>query len=89
MQTIKTDILEVLEFEIDRQKIREELTAELGKLEVSPTAHESSSPAVETLLRYRVANTRELRDLLNGIRSFRRLREAPLRIVISGNILSV
>jgi len=70
----KEEILRELQYEIERQKQREDIVADLEKVDLSSPVQEPSGPALGTLLRYRAANTREFSTLLASLRSIRRLR---------------
>jgi hypothetical protein len=66
--------LDVMELEISLQKSRLDVATDLEDIEVASDIQEPDSPALETLLRYRAANTRELKDLLDTLERMRRLR---------------
>jgi len=70
----KEDILEALQCEIDMQKNREEMEEKLEAIEVASDIQEPPGPALDTLLRYRAANTREFNVLLNSLQRVRKLR---------------
>lgn len=69
----KKSILEALEYEIGRQKLRAELTTDRDKLEFLSPGQGPLDPMRETFLRYRAANTREFKDLLDSFERIRRL----------------
>jgi hypothetical protein len=66
-------ILEGLEIEGERQRLRQEIAEELDAIDDSGI-QEPAGPALEILLRYRSANTREFKDLLDSLERIRRLR---------------
>jgi hypothetical protein len=68
-------ILETLESDIQRHVMRQKLET-LGKLILADPSNtqEPPRPDLETLLRYRAANTREFKDLLDSLERIRRLR---------------
>jgi hypothetical protein len=70
----KESILDALENEIEIQKIREEFEDRLDDIENASDIQEPPRPALETLLRYRAANTREFNVLLNSLERIRKLR---------------
>lgn len=71
---LKKDILEVLQTEIELLKNRQQLAGNISAIESASDLQEPPRPALETLLRYRAANTREFKDLLNSLACIRRLR---------------
>ena len=71
---LKKDTLETLETEIQQQELREELAKRISEIESASDLQEPPRPALETLLRYRAANTREFKDLLDILERTRRLR---------------
>lgn len=71
---LKEEILEVLQTEIEVQKERARLAREVSEIESELWLQEPPRPALETLLRYRAAITREFKDLLNSLECSRRLR---------------
>jgi hypothetical protein len=71
---LKKDILETLQTEIRQQEIREGLAKRIFDIEGASDIQEPPRPALETLLRYRAANTREFKDLLDSLERIRRLR---------------
>jgi hypothetical protein len=72
----KEDILEMIEAEIERQKLREELSTDIDAIEWASDIQEPPGPTLETLLRYRAANTREFKDLLGTLELIRQLRRS-------------
>jgi hypothetical protein len=70
----KKSILAVIDEEIQRQKQRLKVATGLEAIEFASDIQEPATPALETLLRYRAANTREFRDLLDTFGRIRRLR---------------
>jgi hypothetical protein len=73
---LKEEILETLETEIQQQKLREELATRISNIECASDLQEPPRPALETLLRYRAANIREFKDLLDILERIRRLRRS-------------
>jgi hypothetical protein len=73
---LKKSILEILQVEIEFQKMREELATGLYANYSASCVQETARPALETLLRYRAANTREFKDLLESLDRIRRLRQS-------------
>jgi hypothetical protein len=71
----KTDILEMLKTEIQEQERRQELAQRILEIECAPDLQEPPRHTLETLLRYRAANTRELNSLLDSLERIRRLRK--------------
>ncbi len=74
LEECKTQILEIIEREIEGQKCLLKIGQDLQKIEFDSDIQEPAAPALETLLRYRAANTRELKDLLDSLERIRRLR---------------
>ena len=72
----KKEILETLETEIQQQEIREGLEKRIFNIECASDIQEPPRPALENLLRYRAANTREFKDLLDSLERIRRLRRS-------------
>jgi hypothetical protein len=72
----KKQILETLENEIQQQQIREALQKRIFNIEGASDIQEPPRPALETLLRYRAANVRELKDLLDSLERVRNLRRS-------------
>ena len=70
----KEEILDTLQSEIDLQKSREENENMLEAIENASDIQEPTGPALDTLLRYRAANTREFNTLLNSLERIRNLR---------------
>jgi hypothetical protein len=68
------EILDTLEEEIGRQKDLLRIREVLDNIEFDSGIREPAAPALETLLRYRASNTRELKDLLDSLERIRRLR---------------
>jgi hypothetical protein len=66
--------LKHIEVEISRQRDRLEVAEALDDIEFVSEIQEPDSAALETLLRYRAANLRELKDLLDGLERIRHLR---------------
>jgi hypothetical protein len=75
-EDLKKEILEVLQTEIELQKDREQLARDVSAIESASDLQEPPRPALETLLRYRAANTREFKDLLDCLERIRRLRRS-------------
>jgi hypothetical protein len=75
-EDLKKDILEVLQTEIEIQKNREQFARDVSTIESASNLQEPPRPALETLLRYRTANTREFKDLLDCLERIRRLRRS-------------
>jgi hypothetical protein len=75
-EDLKREILDVLQTEIEVQKDREQLASEASEIETASDLQEPPRPALETLLRYRAANTREFKDLLDSLERMRRLRRS-------------
>jgi hypothetical protein len=73
---IQKEILEALQDETVFQKVREELTRDITDIECFSDLQEPVGPALETLLRYRAANVREFKDLLDSLGRIRRLRRS-------------
>jgi uncharacterized protein YlxW (UPF0749 family) len=73
---LKTEILEVLQAEIELQQERERLATEVSEIESALDLREPPRPALEMLLRYRAANAREFKDLLDNLERIRRLRRS-------------
>ena len=71
----KTDILEMLKTEIQEQERRQELAQRILEIECAPDLQEPPRHTLETLLRYRAANTREFNSLLDSLERIRRLRK--------------
>jgi hypothetical protein len=74
LEECKTEILETIEEEIERQQDLMKIGQDLDQIEFDSGIREPDAPALETLLRYRAANTRELKDLLDSLERIRRLR---------------
>jgi hypothetical protein len=70
---VKEFILEALKVEIENQKNWNRLAKDTYAAEFLPDLQEPPRPELETLLRYRAANTRELKDLLESLDRIRRL----------------
>lgn len=66
--------LEALEAEIERQKLREEISQRFEDCELASEIQEPCAPVLDRLLRYRAANAREFKHLLSSLESIRRLR---------------
>jgi hypothetical protein len=71
---LKKEILDALQTEIEVQKAREQHADEVSEIEIASDLQEPASPALDTLLRYRAANLREFKDLLDNLGRIRRLR---------------
>jgi hypothetical protein len=71
---LKESVLKTLQTEIDRQTDREERVNGIYEIESASDVQEPPRPVLETLLRYRAANAREFKDLLNSLERIRRLR---------------
>ncbi len=69
-------ILDALQIEIERQKKREEFANGIYAIECASDVQEPARTALETLLRYRAANTREFKELLDSLERIRRLRRS-------------
>jgi hypothetical protein len=74
---LKKSILAAIQTEIQLQEQRLEVARDLDVIEFASEIQEPATPALETLLRYRAANTREFRDLLDSLERIRRLRRRP------------
>ena len=72
----KKQILALLRKEIELQKSREVLEKAAHAPEFASHIQEPPRPELETLLRYRAANTREFKDLLDCFERLRHLRES-------------
>ncbi len=70
----KESILDALESEIEIQNIREELEDRLDEIENVSDIQEPPDHTLDTLVRYRTANTREFNILLNSLERIRKLR---------------
>lgn len=66
--------IQIVDEEIEKQNIRLKLYAEIVQIDVLSHFHEPSPATLETLLRYRSANLRELKDLIDTFDKVRRLR---------------
>jgi len=75
-EELKKEVLDALQTEIEQQTISRELARYLFKIECASHLQEPPRPALETLLRYRAANTREFKDLLDSLERIRRLRRS-------------
>jgi len=73
-EELKKWVLDLIEIEISLQKARLEVTTGVEDIELASDVQEPDAPALETLLRYRAANTRELKELLDTLERIRRLR---------------
>jgi hypothetical protein len=73
---LKKSILEALQTEIQLQKKRAELANDIYATECASNVQEPPRPALETLLRYRAANSKEFKDLLESLERIRRLRQS-------------
>jgi hypothetical protein len=73
---VKKSILDTLQTEIVLQKKRAELVNDIYATECASEVQEPLRPTLETLLRYRAANTREFKDLLDSLERVRRLRQS-------------
>jgi len=72
----KRSILKTLDDEIQLQRSLQEVEAKFLAGEIAWTSQEPPRTELETLLRYRAANVRELRELLDCFERIRRLRRA-------------
>lgn len=75
LEAIKQGILECISAEIEVQKHRAELDAEVIDIDVACEIQEPPAAVLDTLLRYRAANTREFKSLLESFESARRIRQ--------------
>jgi hypothetical protein len=75
-EVLKNILLDTLQTEIELQKNREEFANEISAVEFATDVQEPARPALEILLRYRAANTREFRELLDSLERIRRLRQS-------------
>jgi hypothetical protein len=75
-EELKKEVLDALQIEIERQKFREELASALLTIESDSNIQEPPRHTLETLQRYRAANTREFNSLLDGLERIRRLRRS-------------
>ncbi len=80
---LKTDILETLQTEIQQQEHRQELAQRILEIECAPDLQEPPRHTLETLLRYRAANTREFNSLLDSLERIRRLRQKQHKLPAS------
>jgi hypothetical protein len=71
---LKESILETLQYEIEFQRHLEELEAKAITVDLASSSQEPPRTELETLLRYRAANIREFKDLLECFERVRRLR---------------
>ena len=71
----KKQMLVALETEIALQKNRGELSKAIRAAKTASDIQEPPNPTLETLLRYRAANIREFKDLLDILERIRRLRD--------------
>jgi len=74
----KESILETLQTEIELQKNRGQLAEEIYAIDSASYVQEPQRPTLETLLRYRAANMREFKDLLDSLERIRRLRRSAV-----------
>jgi len=72
------DVLTALEAEIKNQNSLKEIAEEAVEIETASDLQEPARAALDTLLRYRASNGRELKDLLNCFEIVRRLRGAAV-----------
>jgi hypothetical protein len=70
----KLSLLETLQEEIERQRLKRELAEAAYDIDTESDIQEPARPALDALLRYRAANIREFRDLLDCFERIRRLR---------------
>jgi hypothetical protein len=70
----KKSVLDALETGIEKEKCLQEDEDYLDAIEDASDIQEPPGPALDTLLRYRAANTRELNVLLNSLERIRKLR---------------
>jgi hypothetical protein len=68
-------ILDALQAEIENEKVRQYLAGNLLAIEGLSQFQEPPHDVLETLLRYRAANTREFNSLLDSLERIRRLRK--------------
>jgi hypothetical protein len=73
---LQKKILEALQAEIELQEDREGLAKRKFDIERASEIQEPPRPTLDTLLRYRAANTREFKDLLDSLERIRRLRRS-------------
>jgi hypothetical protein len=71
-------ILDTLRTEIKLQKNRGELAKGIYAIESASDVQEPPPPALDTLLRYRAANAREFKNLLNSLVSPREILRIPI-----------
>jgi len=71
---LKNVALKIIEEQICHQTKRLEIERIQGEIEFAPEIQEPDSAALETLLRYRAANSREFKDLLDVLERIRHLR---------------
>jgi hypothetical protein len=70
---LKEDILETFDAEIAVQRNKRDLAEKAYAIETASDLQEPVGPALDTLLRYRSANIREFKDLLDCLERIRRL----------------
>jgi hypothetical protein len=73
---LKEWILEGLEIEIERQKYRSTVATKLEAIELASDIQEPGTPELDKLLRYRAANNREFKDLLDSLQRIQNLRRS-------------
>jgi len=76
-EELKKWLLDGIQKEVDSQKQRLKFTTKLDAIEFASDIQEPATPTLENLLRYRRANTRELKDLLESYGRIHRLRRRP------------
>jgi hypothetical protein len=75
-EALKAAVLASLESEIESQRKRLELANVCNAIEFASNIQEPGTPVLETLLRYRAANAREFKDMLEILERIPRLRHA-------------
>jgi hypothetical protein len=70
----KEDILEMPQSEIEMQKLQGVAEDKLEAVEIGPDIHQPPGPVLDTILRYRAANIREFKSLLDSLECIRSLR---------------
>jgi hypothetical protein len=73
---LKKSLLDHLQAEIEMQEFREELSNNISARGAASDIQEPPRSELETLLRYRAANTRDFKDLLDSLERIRRLRRS-------------
>jgi hypothetical protein len=69
------EVIPALTTEIDRQKLRAQLSGDLDETERSDVPVLPTVPALDTILRYNSTNSREFTHLLDALERVRRLQK--------------